>query len=102
MLVFILSFAVQGDAIVIYTLSTGLPLQLESVHGEGKAASEFFFKNTGSRLACSLLDTFLDFGSCSRYRMVEPQTVRVANHTSGKMTCLWVLPGEHTEYALFY
>jgi hypothetical protein len=64
-------------------------------------ASEYFHENTGENLACTLVDTYVDFGACSRYRMVEPQTIRIANNTTGKMSCVWVLPGEASGYDMF-
>ena len=65
----------------------------------GDITSEYFYSNSGA-LACSLLDTYVDFGSCSRYRVIEPKIIRVANHTKGKMTCVWMEEEDNGE-ALF-
>ena len=62
------------------------------------SASEFFFSNQATNLSVGLLDDFVDFGSCSRLRMVEPQVIRIANKTRGKMACVWVIPGEAEGY----
>jgi hypothetical protein len=59
-------------------------------YSHGHNSSEFFFMNSGEQLTCSLLDTYIDFGSCSTYRTIEPRSIRVANHTKGKMTCVWI------------
>ncbi len=61
----------------------------------------------GENVAVTLMDPFVDFGSCSRFRMIEPQTIRVYNRTKGKMSCVWVVPGEkegwkYLEVFLFY
>jgi hypothetical protein len=61
-----------------------------------KVGSEYFFSNTGKNLPCTLLDTYIEFGACSRYRMVESLPIRIANNTTGKMSCVWVMPGELT------
>lgn len=67
-----------------------------------EVASEYFYENTGENLACTLVDSYVDFGACSRYRMVEPQTIRIANNTTGKMSCVWVLPGDSNRYEVFF
>lgn len=65
-------------------------------YADGQIASEYFFENTGSDQAVTLLDSFIDFGSCSRYRVIDNQIIRVANNTKGKMSCFWHMPGETT------
>jgi hypothetical protein len=37
-----------------------------------------------------LVDSYVDFGSCSQYRVIEPQVIRIQNRTKGKMTCVWI------------
>lgn len=64
---------------------------------EGKVGSQFFYENTVENQACSLLDTYVDFGSCSRYRVMEPQTIRVKNNSWGRMSCVWIHPSEISE-----
>jgi hypothetical protein len=59
-------------------------------YNHGKISSEFFFNNNGPQITCSLIDTYVDFGSCSTYRTIEPRIIRVSNHTNGKMTCVWI------------
>lgn len=63
-------------------------------YSSAKVASQYFYENVGENLACSLLDTYVDFGPCSRYRVIEPQTIRVRNDTWGRMSCIWMHPGE--------
>ncbi|KAJ3339409.1 hypothetical protein HDU91_001020, partial [Kappamyces sp. JEL0680] len=63
--------------------------------------SEYFYSNSGDTLACSILDTYVDFGSCSRYKVIEAKTLRVANHTKGKMTCIWMEEEDATGEPLF-
>ena len=70
---------------------------LDQPYKDGQVASEYFYENTGDTLACTLLDTYVDFGSCSRYRMVDSHAIRISNNTTGKMSCVWVMPGEGTE-----
>jgi len=74
---------------------------LDSPYEEFKVGSEFFFENTGDN-PCTLVDTYVEFGSCSRYRMVESRVIRIANNTSGKMSCVWVMPGEVLGYVSNY
>ncbi|KAJ3093236.1 hypothetical protein HK100_006746, partial [Physocladia obscura] len=61
---------------------------------DSRVSNEFFHENFGAHQAVTLMDTFIDFGSCSIYRMVDYQIIRVANNTKGKMSCVWSLPGE--------
>jgi hypothetical protein len=35
---------------------------------------------------------FIDFGSCSPLRLIEPKLLRVTNKSRGKMNCSWVIP----------
>ncbi|KAJ3219527.1 hypothetical protein HDU67_000472 [Dinochytrium kinnereticum] len=67
---------------------------LDSPYTDGNMASEYFYENTGSNLAATLLDTYVDFGSCSRYRIIDNQVIRISNNTNGKMSCVWRIPGE--------
>jgi hypothetical protein len=67
-----------------------LSAKKDDPYERGVVASEYFFQNTGDNLACALLDTYVDFGSCSRYRAIEPQIIRIQNRTRGKMTCVWI------------
>ncbi|KAI8834503.1 hypothetical protein BC829DRAFT_448428 [Chytridium lagenaria] len=68
--------------------------QLDAPESDGAIASEYFYENTGTNLAVTLLDTYVDFGSCSRYRIIDNQVIRIANNTNGKMSCVWRVPGE--------
>eukprot|EP00842_Homolaphlyctis_polyrhiza_P005315 jgi/Hompol1/5785/HPOL_004691-RA len=75
---------------------------LDSPYDDGLVGSEYFYENTGETLATTLVDTYVDFGACSRYRIIDPQVIRIANNTKGKMSCVWILPGETTgEDAIF-
>ncbi|KAJ3105560.1 hypothetical protein HDU97_007902 [Phlyctochytrium planicorne] len=67
---------------------------LDSPYPDGSIASEYFYENTGTNLAVTLMDTYVDFGSCSRYRIIDNQTIRITNNTNGKMSCVWQIPGE--------
>ncbi|KAI8923507.1 hypothetical protein BC831DRAFT_417141 [Entophlyctis helioformis] len=67
---------------------------LDSPYDDGLVGSEYFYENAGEMLACTLNDTYVDFGACSRYRVIESQTIRITNNTKGKMSCVWILPGE--------
>jgi hypothetical protein len=77
-------------------LTIFVALLLDAPYDDGIIASEYFYENTGSNLAVALLDTYVDFGSCSRYRMIDNQTIRITNNTKGKMSCVWHVPGETT------
>ncbi|KAJ3035518.1 hypothetical protein HDV00_003672 [Rhizophlyctis rosea] len=69
---------------------------LDSPYDMGRMASEYFYENTGEAEAVSLVDTYIDFGCCSRFRVIDSQTIRIANNTKGKMSCVWIMPGETT------
>ena len=69
---------------------------LDESYADSAISSEFFFDNMGSQRPVTLLDSFLDFGSCSRFKLVDSMTIRVSNHTRGKVTCVWIMPGEPT------
>lgn len=64
---------------------------------EGLIGSQYFYENTVDHQACSLLDTYIDFGGCSRYRVIESRTIRVRNNTYGRMSCVWIHPGDNPE-----
>ncbi|KAJ3320632.1 hypothetical protein HDV06_005150 [Boothiomyces sp. JEL0866] len=64
-------------------------------------SSEFFYGNSGDFLPCNLLDTYIDFGSCSRFRVAEPQTIRIQNRTKGKMSCIWMDEDDNKDECLF-
>ncbi|KAJ3020998.1 hypothetical protein HKX48_009403 [Thoreauomyces humboldtii] len=66
----------------------------DSSYPECAVGSEFFYENTGDSEPVTLVDTYVDFGSCSRYRVIESQCIRVSNNTKGKMSCVWIMPGE--------
>ncbi|KAJ2994628.1 hypothetical protein HDV02_001454 [Globomyces sp. JEL0801] len=66
-----------------------LNIPIDHTYPNAIVCSEYFYKNTGETLPCVLLDSYIDFGSCSRYRVIEPQIIRVSNRTKGKMTCVW-------------
>ena len=70
---------------------------LDSPYDDGLVGSEYFYENTGESLACTLIDTYVDFGACSRYRIIEPQSIRISNNTKGKMSCVWILPEVNSE-----
>ncbi|KAI9102498.1 hypothetical protein DFS34DRAFT_577433 [Phlyctochytrium arcticum] len=69
---------------------------VDSTYDECKVASEYFYENTGDCEAVTLVDTHVDFGSCSRYRVIDSQYIRIANNTKGKMSCVWIIPGDHS------
>jgi hypothetical protein len=71
---------------------------LDSPYEISKFASEFFFQSAAQNMSVCLLDTFIDFGSCSRFRIIETQTIRITNRTQGKMSCVWQVPGEDDGY----
>ncbi|KAI9333355.1 hypothetical protein DFJ73DRAFT_963215 [Zopfochytrium polystomum] len=79
-----------------------VPEPLDHAYPDGRIASEYFFENTGSDHAVTLLDPYIDFGSCSRYRVIESQVIRIANNTKGKMSCVWILPGESVGEDIFF
>jgi cilia- and flagella-associated protein 65 len=58
-------------------LQNELSLKKDDPYSQGVNSSEYFFENAGDNLACVLLDTYVDFGSCSRYS-------RCANHSNPK------------------
>ncbi|KAI8912237.1 hypothetical protein DFJ77DRAFT_542027 [Powellomyces hirtus] len=66
----------------------------DSSYPECRVGSEYFYENTGDSEPVTLVDTYVDFGSCSRYRVIDSQTIRIANNTKGKMSCVWIMPGE--------
>ncbi|ORY53838.1 hypothetical protein BCR33DRAFT_674998 [Rhizoclosmatium globosum] len=69
---------------------------LDYPYNDGLIASEYFYENVGLNQAVTLLDTYIDFGSCSKYRVIDHQVIRIANNTKGKMSCVWHMPGEST------
>ncbi|KAJ3182506.1 hypothetical protein HDU85_002604 [Gaertneriomyces sp. JEL0708] len=72
----------------------------DSTYDEYQVASEFFYEN-GPDEPVALLDSYVDFGSCSRYRVIEARTVRIHNRTKGKMSCVWVQGDEETDEPVF-
>ncbi|KAI8823829.1 hypothetical protein BJ741DRAFT_634238 [Chytriomyces cf. hyalinus JEL632] len=68
---------------------------LDYPYNDGLISSEYFYENTGSDQAVTLMDTYIDFGSCSKYRVIDHQTIRIRNNTRGKMSCVWHMPGEN-------
>ncbi|KAI9319548.1 hypothetical protein BDR26DRAFT_905030 [Obelidium mucronatum] len=74
-----------------YQLSTP---PLDYPYNNGLVASEYFYDNVAPDHAVTLMDTYIDFGSCSKYRVIDAQIIRIANNTKGKMSCVWHLPGE--------
>ncbi|KAJ3162411.1 hypothetical protein HDU86_004891 [Geranomyces michiganensis] len=66
----------------------------DSTYPECKTGSEYFYENTSDTDPVTLLDTYVDFGSCSRYRVIDSQSIRITNNTKGKMSCVWIMPGE--------
>jgi len=42
----------------------------------------------------TLVDNFIDFGSCSMYRIIESKSIRINNNTRGIVACAWILPWE--------
>ncbi|KAJ3173570.1 hypothetical protein HDU88_002656 [Geranomyces variabilis] len=68
----------------------------DSTYPECKTGSEYFYENTSDTEPVTLLDTYVDFGSCSRYRVIDSQSIRITNNTKGKMSCVWIMPGEMT------
>ncbi|KAJ3300829.1 hypothetical protein HK104_000022 [Borealophlyctis nickersoniae] len=87
----VLSFTDPEQAAVHASL-----LLLDSPYETGRVGSEYFYENVGDREAVTLVDTYVDFGACSRYRVIESQFIRIANNTKGKMSCVWIMPGETT------
>ncbi|KAH6577222.1 hypothetical protein BASA60_004157 [Batrachochytrium salamandrivorans] len=67
---------------------------LDSPYDGGFVGSEYFFENIGPAVAATLVNAYVDFGACSRYRIIEPRVIHISNNTKGKMSCVWVLPGD--------
>ncbi|KAJ3413734.1 hypothetical protein HDV05_007637 [Chytridiales sp. JEL 0842] len=42
------------------------PPPLDAPYGDGIIASQYFYENTGTNQSVTLMDTYVDFGSCSR------------------------------------
>ncbi|KAI8813741.1 hypothetical protein BJ742DRAFT_377453 [Cladochytrium replicatum] len=72
-------------------------LALDSAYETSKIACEYFYENMLPTQAVSLVDTYVDFGAVSRYKMVDSEIIRVTNNTKGKMSCVWIMPGEATK-----
>ncbi|ORX51756.1 hypothetical protein BCR36DRAFT_287578 [Piromyces finnis] len=66
----------------------------DNPYNECAISSEFFNQDHNQNLEVSLLDTFVNFGSCSMYRIIEGKTIRINNNTRGTIACVWILPGE--------
>lgn len=61
--------------------------------------NEFFEeKEEDCTKVVSILDPLVDFGSCSRYKLSSSRTVRIANQSKGKVTCVWVNAPELNGY----
>ena len=89
----------NGNPVLTFFVTLLQPVNVspsDSPYESGKIASEYFYDNTGDSEAVSLLDTYVDFGSCSRFRVIDSQVVRISNNTKGKMSCVWIMPGETT------
>ncbi len=71
----------------------------DNPYPSGLESSNFFYQNMADQ-SCVLLDEFVDFGSCSQYRMIEPRVIRIKNNTLGKMSCVWAHPGDPSGYFL--
>jgi cilia- and flagella-associated protein 65 len=67
---------------------------LDIPNDDSLTSSEYFFDNMGSQRPAVLVDSYIDFGSCSRYRVIDSMVIRVANNTKAKLTCAWISPGE--------
>ncbi|TPX66179.1 hypothetical protein SpCBS45565_g04639 [Spizellomyces sp. 'palustris'] len=87
----VLSWIDPGQANMHITKHT-----VDSTYEDCKVASEYFYENTGDSEAVTLVETHIDFGSCSRYRVIDCQYIRIANNTKGKMSCVWIVPGENS------
>jgi hypothetical protein len=66
----------------------------EHPYDECIGSSEFYNQDNNQNLEVTLLDTFIDFGSCSMYRIVEGKSIRIVNNTRGNIGCVWILPWE--------
>lgn len=56
-------------------------------------SEQYFCEQTVAYSPEVQLDTqSLDFGSCSKMRVIDPMTLRVSNRSRGKMICQWITP----------
>ncbi|KAJ1562128.1 hypothetical protein HK405_015525, partial [Cladochytrium tenue] len=94
----VLSFADVADRADRQDIRVSFPFSTvpfpDHPYPDGQVASELFFENASPDRAVSLLDPYVDFGCCSRYRMIDNRVIRLENRTSGKMSCVWRIPGE--------
>ncbi|KAI8822927.1 uncharacterized protein EV422DRAFT_585444 [Fimicolochytrium jonesii] len=66
----------------------------DSTYPDCTVASDYFYEGTTDCEPVTLVDTHVEFGSCSRYKVIDSRTIRISNNTSGKMSCVWIMPGE--------
>lgn len=71
------------------------PLAIEEyVEPSADSLYEEYFSKESSVPQVEIEEDWLDFGACSVSRPTENQTVHVVNNTKGKVTCVWIAPGE--------
>ncbi|ORX76894.1 hypothetical protein BCR32DRAFT_295949 [Anaeromyces robustus] len=66
----------------------------ENPYEECKGSSNFYNQDSNQNLEVTLVDPFIDFGSCSMYKIIEGKTIKINNNTRGTLACVWILPGE--------
>jgi hypothetical protein len=79
----------QNNELIPMAMKDHQPLQSLT-----NAASDFFETPRTAGKAVAILDPYLDFGSNPAHKAHQSKTIRVANYTKGKVTCLWVHPEE--------
>lgn len=65
---------------------------LEPAVAPADTVEAFFNENAADNCPASLLESFIDFGSCPIRTLLDNMVLRVANHTKGKMGCVWIVP----------
>jgi hypothetical protein len=66
----------------------------EHPYDECIGSSEYYNQDTNQNLEVTLVDNFIDFGSCSMYRIIESKSIRINNNTRGIVACAWIFPWE--------
>ena len=67
---------------------------------ENTFASKYFYQDSLNNQPCSLVETYIDFGSCAPYKIIDSQTISIRNHSSGRMSCNWVMPAEKCPFII--
>ena len=53
---------------------------------------ETILSDDSKREEVTIDEAIIDFGSCSRQRLADPQGIHFNNHTEGKLSVLFVAP----------